>query len=209
MPCAKPSCVSSDEVDPDFLLECSPVPQMCSGWSVTKTEKAGNHRTRGPHGRLLTLSPLPAREAHVQGLGVPGAWTSRETKAAPPTTAALAGRRAPTAAPSLRPFCPVQAGASRTPYRGHRISKPPVPERSTRRRRTGERTGSLGCSREKIFEGAVPAAFHHVGRSRGAEGGKPLRAGGHVTESRGADWSVASGPRLEGRAFAPLSVAAG
>lgn len=36
-----------------------------------------------------------------------------------------------------------------------------------------------------------------------------MRAGGHVTEPRGADWSVASGPRLEGRAFAPLSSAAG
>lgn len=36
-----------------------------------------------------------------------------------------------------------------------------------------------------------------------------MRAGGHVTEPRGADWSVASGPRLEGRTFAPLSSAAG
>lgn len=80
--CATPSCISSDEVDPGL-----PAGMFCLrsavGGMVTKTEKPGNHRTRGPHGRLVTRSPLPAWGSARSGPRGPGSGADTRSQGSP------------------------------------------------------------------------------------------------------------------------------
>ena len=150
------------------------------------SEKPGNHASRGPHRRLQTRSPLPA-----PGSARPGPRGPR----------GLAGCGKKKPRQPRRACCP--GGASITC------------------------TGATALHGSR-FEGAVPASagptggqdvcvalarssspawwqrpFAALGGAARRKAGNPRPTGGHVTKPRGTDWSVASGPRPEGRAFAP------
>ena len=88
-------------------------------------------------------------------------------------------------------------------YRSHGTSRLSVRGHGASQRRTNGRPGCLRCSREKLLAGVVAAAFRRVGRSCEAEGRKPSPDRRSRDQTSRQDWSVASGPRPEGRAFAP------
>lgn len=79
----------------------------------------------------------------------------------------------------------------------------PAPERCARRRRTDERTGCRGCSREKTLAGAVPAAF--PGRWAEPQGGRRKTPAGRWPRDRASRRGLVGSSRAppRGRAFAP------